>query len=240
MAATTTIDQLPAGAALDGTEPFAIVQAGGTKKTTGAAIAQYVAGSGQIGGLVVPCTCATTGANIALTPIANLAQAVASQQQFSAIADATPSGPITATVNGTGPLPVYIGGVQAPEGAIVVGDYFALVCDSALNGGAGGFVLLPSGATAPRVITAAGPLTIAASDSLVIINQTAPAALAITLPDPTAKFGPVIIKDWAGVAGTYNFTISGATIDGQSSFVMNANFQSLGLRPVPGLGYAIT
>jgi hypothetical protein len=81
---------------------------------------------------------------------------------------------------------------------------------------------------AVRVVTAAGAVTVATSDDIVIVNKGTGAATAANLPATPATGTRFIIKDGKGDAATNNITITPAagTIDGAGTIVMNANYQS--------------
>lgn len=98
--------------------------------------------------LITPCTAA--GANlITLTPfnVSPSLTAYADYEVYAAVAAATSTGPVTATVvpqTGSLPtLPVYKsnGAAQASNGDIVVGLFYLFVYVDSLNAGGGGFVL---------------------------------------------------------------------------------------------------
>ena len=94
-------------------------------------------------------------------------------------------------------------------------------------------LVLNSGATtattgrivAVRVVTAAGAVTVAATDDVVVVNKTVGAATVANLPAGVTgrRF---VIKDGKGDAATNNITITPAagTIDGAATLVINANY----------------
>lgn len=77
-----------------------------------------------------------------------------------------------------------------------------------------------------RVVTVSGPITVTATDAIIIVNKTVGEATAITLiPAPTVgQF--ISIKEGKGDGGANNLTISptAGTIDGASSVVISTNF----------------
>jgi hypothetical protein len=79
-----------------------------------------------------------------------------------------------------------------------------------------------------RVVTAAGAVTVATTDDIIVVNKTSGAATVVNLP-PTPTTGQFyIIKDGKGDASTNNITITPAAgnIDGSATYVMNTNYQS--------------
>lgn len=81
----------------------------------------------------------------------------------------------------------------------------------------------------PRIITAAGPVTVLAGDGLVVLNKTVGAATTVTLEASPVAGVAHRIKDGKGDAGTNNITVQPAagTIDGAATFVMNTNRQAI-------------
>jgi hypothetical protein len=79
-----------------------------------------------------------------------------------------------------------------------------------------------------RVVTAAGAVTVATSDYIIVVNKTSGAATAANLPSSPVTGTTFIIKDGKGDAGTNNITITPAagTIDGAATHVMNSNYES--------------
>lgn len=96
--------------------------------------------------------------------------------------------------------------------------------------------------SAPRTVTAAGNVTVAATDLAIYMQQTAPQAVDILLPAAASKIGPVYVVDANGVAAANNFRLvpNGAeTIVGLPEYFINANYMSLNLRPVSGQGWVL-
>lgn len=95
-----------------------------------------------------------------------------------------------------------------------------------------------------RTVTAAGAVTVANDDYLVIIAKTIPEATTVTLPASGGKNGAVIIADGSGDASSHNITITphaGDTIIGQSSITIASDYGTLCLRPKgAGNGWIIT
>lgn len=81
---------------------------------------------------------------------------------------------------------------------------------------------------ATRVITAAGTITAATSDDVIIINKTVGAATSVNLFATPTTGQRLTIKDGKGDALTNNITITPAagTIDGAGTKVLIANYQS--------------
>ena len=78
-----------------------------------------------------------------------------------------------------------------------------------------------------RVVTAAGAVTVATTDYVVVVNKTVGAATTVNLP--AGVLGQTfVIKDGKGDAAANNITLTPAagTIDGAATYVMNTNYQS--------------
>lgn len=76
-----------------------------------------------------------------------------------------------------------------------------------------------------RVVTAAGAITVAATDYAVVVNKTVAAASAVALP--AGVIGQAfVIKDGKGDAAANNITITPAagTIDSAATLVISANY----------------
>lgn len=84
----------------------------------------------------------------------------------------------------------------------------------------GGLVL------ATRVVTAAGAVTVALSDYLVVVNKSVGAATIVNLPATPVKGTQFRIKDGKGDANSNNITVTPAagTIDGASTNVINTAY----------------
>lgn len=80
-----------------------------------------------------------------------------------------------------------------------------------------------------RVITAAGAVTVATTDDIVIVNKTVGAATTVNLPASPVSGDTYVVKDGKGDAATNNLTITPAAgnIDGAGTYVMNVNYQSV-------------
>lgn len=87
-------------------------------------------------------------------------------------------------------------------------------------------------------VTAAGDFNIGAADTYIRLNKTVPATTNINLPAASVRNGlPLTIKDVAGNADTYNFSIvpnGSEKIDGLSSYAGTMKFQVITLVPVVG------
>jgi hypothetical protein len=87
-------------------------------------------------------------------------------------------------------------------------------------------VITTGGAGTTQVI-ASGNVTVAVTDSYIILNKTPPQATAITLPAVTTFTQPwLLIVDWNGNAG--DITLSGALINGQPTWVVGSSPTSPG------------
>lgn len=80
--------------------------------------------------------------------------------------------------------------------------------------------------SAPRVVIAAGAVTITTADYIVVVNKTVGAATAVALYAAPLAGSQVIIKDGKGDAAANNITITPAagTIDGAATLVIAANY----------------
>lgn len=82
-----------------------------------------------------------------------------------------------------------------------------------------------------RVVTAAGAVTVATTDTVVVVNKTVGAATVINLPATPATGLTFTIKDGKGDAAANNITITPAAgnIDGGATKVMGTNYQTVKL-----------
>lgn len=80
-----------------------------------------------------------------------------------------------------------------------------------------------------RVVTAAGAVTVATSDYIVVVNKGTGAATTANLPASPATGDTYVIKDGKGDAATNNITVTPAAgnIDGAGTYVMSINYQSV-------------
>lgn len=80
----------------------------------------------------------------------------------------------------------------------------------------------------PRVITAAGAVTLSSTDYTVVIKKTVGAATPVNCP-VNVSGEAFIVKDGKGDAATNNITITPAsgTIDGSPTYVINTNYGSV-------------
>lgn len=83
--------------------------------------------------------------------------------------------------------------------------------------------LYPNGV---RVVTAAGAVTVAKTDYIVVVNKSSGAATTVNLPSSPVTGQKFIIKDGKGDAATNNITITPASgnIDGAATFVIAVNY----------------
>lgn len=81
----------------------------------------------------------------------------------------------------------------------------------------------------PRVVTAAGAVTVTTADYIVVVNKTVGAATTVNLPGSPVAGQTFIIKDGKGDAATNNITITPAAgnIDGSATYVVNTNYASV-------------
>jgi hypothetical protein len=87
--------------------------------------------------------------------------------------------------------------------------------------------LIAAGLNTYRIVTAAGDVTILATDQTILMNKTVGAATNINLPTSGSRGGvPITVKDLKGDANTNNirFVMSGAeTLDGFSQATADTN-----------------
>jgi hypothetical protein len=96
---------------------------------------------------------------------------------------------------------------------------------------------------APRTVVTAGSVLVTNFDTFIRLNKTVPATTSLVLPPSANRNGlPLTVKDVAGNASTYNFSITpngSELIDGLASYIGSMNFQSITLVPGPS-GWDIT
>lgn len=82
-----------------------------------------------------------------------------------------------------------------------------------------------------RVITAAGAVTVASTDVVIVVNKTVGAATTVNLAGSPAFGATLTVKDGKGDAATNNITLTPAAgnIDGAGTLVMATNYQSMDL-----------
>jgi len=78
----------------------------------------------------------------------------------------------------------------------------------------------------PRIVTAAGAITVNSYDHVIFANKTVGAATTVNLPASPTAGDEYIIKDAKGDAGANNITITPAagTIDGSGTLVISTNY----------------
>jgi hypothetical protein len=78
----------------------------------------------------------------------------------------------------------------------------------------------------PRVVTAAGAVTVTSADNMIILNKTSGAATTVNLESSPTTGRLHCVKDGKGDANTNNITITpnAGNIDGVSTFVMNVAY----------------
>ena len=122
------------------------------------------------------------------------------------------------------PVTTFTGAmVQTKEARFKVAMTAGTAVDLVLNSGA--TTQTTSRIVGTRVVTAAGAVTVATTDDIVIINKTVGAATVANLPAGVTgrRF---TIKDGKGDAAANNITITPAagTIDGAATLIINTNF----------------
>jgi len=94
-----------------------------------------------------------------------------------------------------------------------------------------------------RVVTAAGDITVVASDDIVLVNKSIGASTAVILPASADRRRALKIADLKGDATSNNITVTpdgSETISGNTSYVINVNNGSVEIFPRPdGLGWFI-
>lgn len=93
---------------------------------------------------------------------------------------------------------------------------------------------------APRVISVAGNITIAAADAVVLIQATVGT---ITMPACATKQGPVRIfgaaSGFFGTAGSVILFNGTEKADGLGTITLGNDYQSIGLQPLSSGGYVV-
>lgn len=102
------------------------------------------------------------------------------------------------------------------------------------------FVAAPAVAVVQDVTVAGPTAVLAGADIVRVMNVGAPVTL--VMPASATKFNPVLISDWANLAGANNITIqrTGADVfpNGATTWTIGGDGGSVFFRPVPG-GYVI-
>jgi hypothetical protein len=121
---------------------------------------------------------------------------------------------------------------QEPDGTAIILDGTELWV-----GNSGGITYrfttaqIMAGARRKRTITAAGAITVATTDQIILVAKTVAAATIINLPAAASFLSDeLFIKDLNGVCATNNFTVTpnGAeTIDGLTTYLMLDNYAHL-------------
>lgn len=118
-----------------------------------------------------------------------------------------------------------------PTDYVVVWDS---VANSYVNASISSFVALSASPT-QTVDSAAGNYTVT-TETLLLVNKTVPAANNVVLPTSLSRSGvPLVVKDLAGNAATYNITIQAfgtEKIDGASTYQIVANYGAVKLIPL--------
>lgn len=95
-----------------------------------------------------------------------------------------------------------------------------------------------------QIITAPGNVTVAITDTLIILNKTVSQATAVNLPPSATKIGKVKIVDYKGDSGSFPITVNNSGTEkfngNQASWVISGAGASLVFDPIPtGIGYAV-
>jgi hypothetical protein len=84
----------------------------------------------------------------------------------------------------------------------------------------------------PTFVTAPGPVSVSALDSIIMLNKTIGGATTLTLSSSQVSGRVLIIKDLKGDANLNNITVlasGGETIDGLLGILISQNYQSITL-----------
>lgn len=96
-------------------------------------------------------------------------------------------------------------------------------------------------AAPPRIVTAAGAVTVGVNDTLIALNKTVPANTDFNLPALADKVGPVTIWDAAGVFDSFTMNVipdGSETIMGLASYPMTSQYGSVQFFPTT-LGWMV-
>lgn len=93
----------------------------------------------------------------------------------------------------------------------------------------------------PRIVTVAGPITILAADGLVVVNQTVPATVSVTLEANPLAGAAHRISDGNGTAAQFPITVTPASglVGGKANFILNEPWGTLGVE-YSGTAWAVT
>jgi hypothetical protein len=187
-----------------------------------------------------PISCGVSGTNaLTLTPNASglvpssILSVYTQNQMFTGIASGTNTGAVTATVGSIGTLSVYKDTVAGPVlltgSEIVALNAFTLRYDSALNGGAGGFHLTTSTATAGAAI----------SPSSVQVNANSTLTNLLSGNSPTLTF--TATPGWSSQDQTFSVTaaLAGGNLLPATGDFMLVNPPSLGAAGIDFRGYVV-
>lgn len=126
---------------------------------------------------------------------------------------------------------------KVPAVADLPTDYMVVwdsIANAFVNASISSIVAL-SASPAQTVDTAAGNYTVT-TETMLLVNKTVPAANNVILPTSLSRSGvPIVIKDLAGNAATYNITIQPfgtEKIDGASQYQIVANYGAVKLYPL--------
>lgn len=94
-----------------------------------------------------------------------------------------------------------------------------------------------------QIVTAAGDVTVAVTDSLVVLNKTVSQATNVNLPPSATKIGSVKIVDYKGDSGSFPITVvpngSEKFNAAQTSWPIAGAGASNTFNPIPSGGYAV-
>lgn len=74
----------------------------------------------------------------------------------------------------------------------------------------------------PRIVTAAGAITVTNADDVILVNKASGAATSVNMPASPMTGAQYVIKDKKGDAASNNITLIG-TFDGATNYVINTN-----------------
>ena len=177
-------------------------------------------------GALTPIPCGVSGTNdLTLTPLTSTptVASYSNYMQFTGVASATNTGPMTAVVGGLAALPIYRNTVDGPMalggGEIAISGTISLLYDLALNGGGGGFHLQSEVET--FIISAAASIgwaNIPANRSSIatIFASGASVGDVVTVGTPASVPVGIIFFGWVSSVSTvtlqaYNITASSLT-----------------------------
>lgn len=132
-------------------------------------------------------------------------------------------GTVQVTLNGTGSSDRRLDFINTDNSNVIP---LSLALDGSRNVTVGSLTTTTGRIKAVRVVTAAGAVTVATTDEVVVVNKTVGAATAVSLPATPSTGRIYAVKDGKGDASTNNITITPAagTIDGAATLVITTNY----------------